>query len=207
MVCMAMMMSTQANAQLGNILKNAAGSLLGGSSTSETAVGAVTDIVGNLLGKNKVTESNLTGTWTYSEPCVVFESENVLTQLGSTAVSSKIENTMSAQLTKIGFTKGKVVLTLNEGGKGVVTFNGKSVNVEWAVSGNTLILTYPMMQKSVSMNVNMTGGNLQVAMNAEKLLTFITGMSEKVSVTSTLQSISAMIKNVKGLYLGLKFTK
>ncbi|MEE1147406.1 MAG: DUF4923 family protein, partial [Bacteroidaceae bacterium] len=71
-----------------------------------------------------------------------------------------------------------------------------------------LALTFPLTQKTVQMNAKISGGSLRLAMNAEKLLTIINTVSEKASsINSTASSINAMIKNVKGMYVGLKFTK
>ena len=40
------------------------------------------NVLGGLLGTNKVTEQNLVGTWKYSSPGCAFTSQNVLAQLG-----------------------------------------------------------------------------------------------------------------------------
>ena len=54
----------------------------------------------------------------------------------------------------------------------------------------------------------MTGGTLQVAMNAEKLLTVVTTVTEKTSsLSTTMSTLNSLLKNVNGLYLGLKYTR
>ncbi|MBR4930847.1 MAG: DUF4923 family protein, partial [Bacteroidaceae bacterium] len=51
-------------------------------------------------------------------------------------------------------------------------------------------------------------GDLCLAMNTDKLLTILNTVSEKASnINSTASSVNALIKNVKGMYVGLKFTK
>ena len=194
-VALGIMVCGNANAQLENILKNVAGE-------------AAANVVGNLLGTNKVSEKSLVGTWSYSQPCVAFESENVLATVGSSVVSSKVESTMKNGLTKIGFTSGKVVMTLKEDKTGSIAFNGKAVDVNWAVDGTNLKLTFPVVNKGVTMNAKLTGSELQVAMKSDKLLTLLNAITQKAgTVNSSLGTLNTLTKNVKGMYMGLKFTK
>lgn len=206
-LCMAMMMSAQADAQFGKVLKNAASGILGGSKEASAAVDAVTNIVGNILGTDKLSEKNIIGTWTYNEPCVVFESENVLTQVGATAASNKVEKTLGEQLTKVGIVKGSVILKFNEGGEGIVTSGGKDINIKWAVKDSNLTLTFPVTQQSITVNAKITAGGLQIAVNADKLLTLVNGFVKNMPANSSLSSISSLMNTVKGMYVGLKFTK
>ena len=80
--------------------------------------------------------------------------------------------------------------------------------MQWSLSGTDLTLTFPTTQKSVKMNAKVTGGTLQVAMNAEKLLTLVTTVTEKTSsLSTTMSTLNSLLKNVNGLYLGLKYTR
>ena len=207
-VALGMMFCGNANAQLGDLLKNVAGEAINKATGNSTVGNVAADLVGNLLGTAEVTEKTLVGTWSYSQPCVAFESENVLATLGSSVVSTKVEKTMQNGLTKVGFTNGKVVMTLNEDKTGTIQYNGKPVNINWAVEGTNLKLTFPIVNKGVTMNVKQTGGELQVAMKSDKLLTLLNAITEKAgTVNSSLGTLNTLTKNVKGMYMGLKFTK
>jgi hypothetical protein len=202
------MICGNANAQLSNILKNAAGAAID-KATGNSTIGKVAgDLLGNLIGTTAVSEKNLVGTWTYNQPGVAFESENVLASLGSSVVSSKAETTLKNGLTKIGFTEGKVVMTLNEDKTGTITYNGKPVKVNWEVEETNLKLTFPLLNNGITMNTKLTGNELQVAMKTDKLLTLVNTITSKAgTVNSTLGSLNTLTKNVKGMYMGLKFTK
>lgn len=194
-IALGIMVCNNANAQLENILKSVAGE-------------AAANVVGNLLGTNKVSEKSLVGTWSYNQPCVAFESENVLATVGSSMVSTKVEKTMQNGLTKVGFTSGKVVMTLKEDKTGIIKYNGKAVDVNWAVDGTNLKLTFPLLNKGVTMNAKLSGSELQVAMKSDKLLTLLNAITEKAgTVSSSLGTLNTLTKNVKGMYMGLKFTK
>ena len=199
---------SNANAQLNDVLKNVAGTAVSKATGNSTVGDVAANLLGNLLGTTTVSEKSLIGTWTYSQPCVAFESENVLATIGSSVVSSKAETTLKNGLTKIGFSSGKVVMTLNEDKTGSITYNGKAVKVNWGVDGTNLKLTFPLINKSVTMNTKIEGGELQVAMKADKLLTLANAITSKAStVSSSLGTLNTLTKNVKGMYMGLQFTK
>jgi len=207
-VAFGIMLCSNANAQLSDILKNAAGTAVNKATGSSTAGNVAADLIGNLLGTTAISEKNLVGTWTYTQPCVAFESEDVLTSVGSSMVSGKVESTMKNGLTKVGFTSGKVVMTLKEDKTGVIKYNGKGVDVNWAVDGTNLKLTFPLLNQGVTMNAKLSGGELQVAMKADKLLALLNAVTQKAgTVNSQLSTLGTLTKNVKGMYMGLKFTK
>ena len=208
LLALGMMVCGNANAQLSNVLKSVAGTAISKATGNSTARDVASDLIGNLLGTSKVSEKSLVGTWTYNQPCVAFESEDVLTTLGSSMVSKKVESTMQKGLTKVGFNSGKVVMTLKEDKTGTIEFNGKNIIVNWAVDGSDLKLTFPIVDKGVTMNAKLTGSELQLAMKADKLLTLLNTITEKTStVNSSLGTLNTLTKNVKGMYMGLKFTK
>ena len=173
-----------------------------------STVSKITDIASQLLGTGAVNANSLQGTWSYEKPCIAFESENVLASLGGVAASTKLENSLNNILNKVGFSSGKIELTLNADSTGCITLGGKNTEFKWSIKESDLALTFPLTQKTVQMNAKISGGSLRLAMNADKLLTIINTVSEKASsINSTASSINALIKNVKGMYVGLKFTK
>ena len=202
-------------------LKNAAATAASKSSNSTVAA------IGNLLGTSSVSSTDLVGTWNYSQPAVVFESKNVLTNVGTAAASSAIEKKLATYLTKAGFTKGKVQIILNEDKKnGYVVYNKKKIPVNWSVSGSDLTLkigksaineTLGSSSKlgaltkynSFKMNVKKSGSELQVAMKADKLMSMLQSILSAAGSTgsSSLSSIAGLTKSIDGMYLGLKFTK
>ena len=208
LLALGMMVCGNANAQLSNVLKSVAGTAISKATSNSTAGDVASDLIGNLLGTSKVSEKSLVGTWSYNQPCVAFESEDVLTTLGSSMVSKKVESTMQKGLTKVGFNSGKVVMTLKEDKTGTIEFNGKNIIVNWAVDGSDLKLTFPIVDKGVTMNAKLSESELQLAMKADKLLTLLNAITEKTStVNSSLGTLNTLTKNVKGMYMGLKFTK
>lgn len=185
-----------------------AGKLLNGGSSDGSGVAGdvVGGLLGNLLGTDKLNEKNLVGTWTYSEPCVVLESDNVLSNIGGKVIENKVEAQQKKVLEKIGFTPGKVVMVLNEDKSGTMTVGKRTSKFTWAVEDSELKLTF--LARTHTINAKITGGKLQLAMNADKMLGLLNSTASAVSgLSSSMGALSKLISNYKGLYLGLMFTK
>ncbi|MDY3673317.1 MAG: DUF4923 family protein [Prevotella sp.] len=58
--------------------------------------------------------TQIIGTWVYERPAIVFTSENALTTIGGTAVSSAVEKKLQNTLSKNGITKGNMSITFNK---------------------------------------------------------------------------------------------
>ena len=97
------------------------------SSSANSLLSSLGNIVAGLLGTDKVNENSIIGTWTYEQPAVVFESQDLLTNVGAMAASSTVEKKVQTYLDKIGFTKGKVTITFNEDNTGSVICASKNI--------------------------------------------------------------------------------
>ena len=191
-------------------LKNAASSAVNSaaSKTGNSTVSTVANTLTKLLGTSTVSQSSLVGTWTYTEPCIVAESKNLLSNVALTAATTKAEKSLAAGLAKAGVTAGKLKLTFNQDKTVSITVGDKTVGGTYAVSGSDLTITLKTVKKSFKMNCKLSSGNLQLAMNATKLMPFINAVAAKAaSASSSLAAVSTTLKNVDGLYTGLQFKK
>lgn len=212
---LAMATSSMSAQGLLDALKKAASGAASNAVTNATGSSTLGNIVANLLGTATVTENSIKGTWSYSTPAVVFESSNVLANMGGTAASTKIETSLQTQLKKIGFTEGKIQLTFADDNKGTITVAGKSIPFTYSLEGSDLTVTlgstmFNKLSKSFTMNAKITGDELQIAMKADKLANFITSMLTKVgsaSNSSALSTVTSLVNKIDGMYLGLKYKK
>ena len=92
------------------------------------------DFVAGLLGKDQVSKNSLIGTWNYKQPAVVFDSEDMLTNVGGMAAGKAAEQKIQEYLNKLGFTAGKVKITFKEDGTGTVTYATKNIPFQWSVA-------------------------------------------------------------------------
>lgn len=57
---------------------------------------------------------NLIGTWTYKEPAVEFQSDDLLLKAGGPLASKTVENKLAEQLKKVGIVPGAMTFTFNQ---------------------------------------------------------------------------------------------
>lgn len=188
----------------------------------QSSLSGIGDFIAGLLGKDEVSKNTLVGTWTYKQPAVIFESENMLTNVGSMAAGKAIEEKLQGYLDKIGFTAGKAKFTFNDGGSGTITYGQKNIPFQWSVEGCDLTInmgsgTLNKLTSSSSlgkytsfkMNCKVNLTNIQISFNADKLLEFISKIVSVIGTSdnSAISTIAGLAKNVNGMYLGLTLEK
>jgi hypothetical protein len=177
------------------------------------------DFVAGLLGQGKINGYNLIGTWSYTEPAVVFESENMLTNVGGVAAGKAAQKKLQTYLDKIGFTAGKVKITFKEDSTGTVTYGTKNIPFKWSIQDSdlTINLAGNSLSKytsslnlskftSFKMNCKLGIGSMQLSFKADKLLDFISkilSIAGNSANNSTINTIVSLANNVDGMYLGL----
>ena len=199
---MAMMLtvSTTASAQfdLGGIL----GSVLNGSTSTDDIVEGLTGIFN---ADKQATANKIVGTWSYSEPAIVFTSDNLLAKAASKIASNKVESKIQDYLTKYGLKPGALTITFNEDGTFVETLNNKSTKGKWSVQDSKLLLTVTGI-KQVAITTQIDGKNMQFVTDATKLLNLFKTMGAK-STNSNIKTVTSLMKNVKGMQAGVTLRK
>ena len=180
----------------------ATGSLLGNSLTT-TGAGLLGNLLTNLL-QGTTSQQSLEGTWTYFGPKVVFESENILSQIGGQVVSNNLEQKLGTQLSKMGFSTGKSVLVLNADNTCTLTIGSKTLPGTYIYdsSTNKLTITGALGVGQVVCTATVQGNQLFLLFEADKLLSVATSLSSKT--TSTL---SSLLSSYTGLKLGWVMTR
>lgn len=183
------------------------------------------NVVANLLGTTTVSKNSLKGTWSYTQPCIAVESQNILTNIGGTAVTGKLEQKMQTYLDKAGFTAGKVSITFGDNNSATITAMGKKIPCTYSVEGSNLTLKLGSGKlnaltggklssaekfTTVKLNCKVTGGTLQIATESKKFATLMNDILSKAgsaSGSAAISSISSLTSSVQGIYLGLKFER
>ena len=122
-------------------------------------------------------------------------------------VAQKLEKKIQAVFNKYGVTKGAVKFVFNSDGTFVETIKTKTIKGKWSVENNTLKLTFGTIKpKTVEITTQLEGKQMMMVTDATKLLTLVQGMTSS-SNSSNLKAISALLKNVKGMKVGVTLTK
>ncbi len=185
------------------------GSLLGGltSTTSQDDNSGIGNIIGQLVGA--VTGSNsIVGSWTYSEPSIQFESEDLLTQAGGAIATKTVVEKIKPYYEKVGIKAGTLAYTFNEDKTCTVTLAGKNISgtYEYDSENHTIVITNQLGIKIMTAYATVSANNLALTFDATKLLTLIQTLGAKSSNT-TLAGITSLSKSVKGMKLGFMCIK
>ena len=196
-----LMIGASANAQidLGNIL----GGLSGNSgSTTGNVISGLTSIFSS---NKQATANNIVGTWAYDSPAIVFESDDLLSKAGAAIAANKIETKLQTTLSKYGITKDKFKITFKNDGTFTETIKGKTYSGKWTVKDSKLQLTYA--RKTMEITTQKEGNKLMFVTDATKLLNLVQSLGAKTATNSSLSTISALAKNIKGMKVGLTLVK
>lgn len=201
MAMMLMCGTINANAQLdlGNII----GGITGNSNSSTSDV--ISSLTSIFSSNKQATADNIVGTWTYDSPAIVFESDDLLSKAGAALAANKIESKLQTTLSKYGITKDKFIITFNNDGTFTETIRGKSYSGKWTVTNNKLVLTYSY--KKMEITTQKEGNKLMFVADATKLLTLVQSLGAKTATNSSLSTITALAKNIKGMKVGLTLVK
>ena len=174
--------------------------------TSQTTTDLLGRVLSYLLYGNTISQDNIIGTWTYSSPKVIFESENILAKLGSDIASDKIEQTLGNQLSRIGFTKGKTLLTFNSDNTCSFTYGSRTYpgTYKFDASANRLTITDAFGVGNVKCTACKNGNELYLLFDSNKVLSVLNSLSNSPIGNSTAASV---LGNYKGLKLGWSMTK
>src|SRR5574344_1059357 len=149
----ALMTSASASAQidLGSLAKGV-GQALGNNLTSI------------ISGNNNVTTETITGTWSYQEPAIAFESSNLLKQAGGQVASSILEKKLATQFTKVGITPGKFLITFGSDGTFSTTKNGSVTSSgTYTIDGSKITFAYLAGAAKISGYAQMNGEKLSLS--------------------------------------------
>ena len=199
---MAMMLTASTTASAQFDLNGILGSVLNGSTSTDDIVEGLTGIFN---ADKQATANKIIGTWSYSEPAIVFTSDNLLAKAASKIASNKVESKIQDYLTKYGLKPGALTITFNEDGTFVETLNKKSTKGKWSVQDSKLLLTVTGI-KQVAITTQIDGKDMQFVTDATKLLNLFKTMGAK-STNSNIKTVTSLMKNVKGMQAGVTLRK
>ena len=202
-VCMAMMFSASVNAQsdLGNILGNVLGAATGNSSGGDL----VSTLTSVFSSDKQASKNNIIGTWSYTEPAIVFTSDNILAKAASKVAANKLENKLQQYLTRYGIKPGTFSMTFKEDGTYTRTLNGRTAQGTWTIQNSKLMLTIAGI-KTIAITTQIDGQDMQFVTDATKLLNLFKSFGAK-STNANIQTITSLMKSINGMQAGITLHK
>lgn len=175
------------------------GSILGSATSGET----IGNVIQSVLGLTKVTQRDITGTWTYQQPGCAFTSEKLLAQAGGEVVATDIKSRLKPYYEKAGISSSSTKLTLTEDGKFTATVAGKTFSGTYTFDEATAKISLRTLLLTVNCYAKKNASSMGFLFEASKLITLMQTMAA-LSGNSELQGIGELAKNYDGLRVGFE---
>lgn len=186
------------------------GSLLGGIISAigrENKGGSILSGLSTIFDATKgATKDRIVGSWTYTEPAVVFSSNNVLSSIGGKVAAQAIEKKLLTQLEKAGIKKGMMTMTFDKDGKFTQVIGKRSTAGTYTISDHNVVLNYVGKVKQIVGTTQLDGNDLLIVMDASKLLKYANVLGA-LTGNSALKSIGSAVSSLDGMEIGLKLNK
>lgn len=195
-----------------SILLSVSGQAYGQSLKDILKSSAVKDAVTSVTGGKKLTVENLQGTWTYTNPAVQLEGDNALKNVAGSVAAGELEKKLKIYCAKAGIVEGMFNYVFNSDStftnalkrknlKGTFFVNPdeKTVELKYALGGKLKVTT-------LTAHVVISGNELSLLFNADKLLAFLSKVSS-LSDNSTMQLVNKLTSEYSGMMLGFELKK
>lgn len=160
-----------------------------------------------ITSKNNVSKENIVGTWTYKQPSISFESNDLLKQAGGQLTSAAIEKKLAEQFTKVGITAGKFLITFGNDNTFSTIKNGAvTTSGTYVLNGSKITFSYLEGSAKVTGYAQMKNGLLSISFDSSKVIDVMSKMS-KYSANTTLSTISSLAGSFNGMKTGVALSK
>ena len=178
------------------------GGLFSGIDTAST----VGNIITSVLGINKVSETNLVGTWKYSSPGCGFTSENLLAKAGGEVAASKIKSELQPRFQAVGITSANTFFTFKEDKTFSGKIDGQNLSGTYTYDPTTGQINLKTLLLTLNGYINTTTKGISLLFESKKLLTVLQTIG-MVSGNTTLSTIGEISKNYDGIRVGFEMTR
>lgn len=154
-----------------------------------------------------LTQIAIVGSWSYSAPAVKLDGEDTLTSLSGSALSATLGSKMESIFAKVGIVEGSCSVTFNEDGTFTMPIKSRNIAGTYTYNNEDHSLTMTLGQeKKVEVKgfAYISGTNLQLVFQINKLTDFLVNVGSSVSSLST---VTNLIKQYENIYLGFEFAR
>lgn len=155
---------------------------------------------------------SLPGSWSYTGAAVSVTSDNTLSNLAGSAVTSGIESKVDSYLQKVGIKEGSVTFTFNDDKSFSSTMFGIPLSGTWQVADDSqkVTLQYGKTLKYLSMTgtLSKTTSGCEMLFDADRFMTLIkSALSLAGKSSSSVSSLTSLTKSYSGMKLGYALKK
>ena len=167
---------------------------------------ALGNIIGSVLGVNKVSEANLVGTWKYTSPGCAFTSDNLLAKAGGEVAAQKIKSQLLPYYQSLGIAAGNTLFTFKEDKTFSGKLAGKSISGTYTYDPQTGAINLKTLLLSMNGYVTLTTKGISLLFESQKILSVMQTLGA-LSGNSTISTIGEISKNYDGVRLGFDLAR
>ncbi len=183
------------NSTLGNVL----GSVLGVLGSQNTVDG----LLGLVIGSVKVSESELYGSWYYTEPGCAFTSENLLAKAGGAVAAENCKEKMQSVYNSLGISAQNTQFQFTQDHQFAAKVKGIPLSGTYTYDPSTGTIKLKTMLFSSNAYVTRTAGGLALTFESKNLLKVLQAVAA-LSGNSTLKTVGDLSKQYDGVRLGFE---
>ncbi|MBR3884285.1 MAG: DUF4923 family protein [Bacteroidaceae bacterium] len=203
-------------------ITNLIGKVTGASNgTSSTITNVLTSLLGNSM---TLSDKLLKGEWTYAGTSCVLESDQALSNIGGTVVTSKIEEKLDTYLSRVGVKEGTCTFTFMDNDSCKFSVAGREIHGQYVLDAQEKKINFTFYGRlSMTAYVTYELTSLNIVFNADKMLALLQkvlnvvssnsgqlaslGTGNAATTTAALGTISSLLNNYNGMMLGMKLKK
>jgi hypothetical protein len=186
---------------------NAAGAgMLGNTIASAVTGQGLGNMLQSVLGLDKMTQADIIGTWTFSQPGCAFTSQELLAQAGGEMMAQTIKTKLSSTYQKVGINSGNTQITFKEDGTFASTIAGQNFSGKYTFDAENYKVNLQGLLLNINCYAKKNSDGIGLLFEATKLLTIMQTMTA-MSGNSTAQTIGDLSKNFDGLRIGFDYKK
>ena len=177
------------------------GSILSNAANGET----IGNVIRSVLGLTKVTQKDIIGTWSYSQPGVAFTTEKLLAKAGGEVIATEVRTKLQPTFNTLGIKSSNTSVTFNQDGTFAAKIAGKSWSGNYTFDEKTRKITMTGLLLNINCYAKRNTDGIALLFEATKLLNLLQTMSALqggANANSTLGTIGDLAKSYDGLRIG-----
>ena len=188
---------TASGGTLGDVLGGVLGGVLGTLGSQNTVDG----LLGLVIGSVKVQESELYGTWYYTQPGCAFTSENLLAKAGGAVAAETCREKLLPVYNTLGINGQNTQFQFTQDHQFSADVKGIPLSGSYTYDPSTATIKLKTMLFSSNMYVTRTTSGLGFTFESKNLLKVLQAVAA-MSGNSTLQTVGDLSKQYDGVRLG-----
>ena len=170
------------------------------------ASSALGNILGSVLGINKVSETTILGTWKYAGPGCAFTSDNLLAKAGGEVAAQKVKAQLQSHYSSLGLNSSNTYISFKEDKTFSGKVDGKTFSGTYTLDVNTGQITLKTLLLTMNGYVNLNTTGMSLLFESQKLLTILQGLGA-LSGNTTMSAVGELSKNYKGVRIGFDMAR